>query len=538
MKKYIFATLALAAAAMAPAQTVTTLQVEENDGTVTSFPVSNVEGVIFQPMPEYHDAYYKLRASYQEADGLGGYFIEFGTDEPDANGDPSKIGGMQVALALTAEKTPNLLTPVLPGGYYRRGNGTQPLTFNVSKSAVYTRIEAGADGVAPAVVIDGTVDVRHEGLVYDIRMELITMSGPVDFRYVGPLEFDQGIGESTEFTEDVDVTYDGGQGRFYSNWFYPFASDIRMQFYKGEFEENVFKSGYWLTLDLNMPKVADPMNPTQRVADGTYQVQWNETVINSQYLPFTFNRGAETDFMGTIYITGSNLVYTSPEGQRKEALLVGGNLVVSNNGSQFDFDLVASNGIHVRGSYTGSPLIQNLCDNDGADVPQRPFSTLEENHVLNWNPETMAFTFYDETDQILPDLKNVLFYVATPDFDKGDYLNFMVFSETEALQDGTYEVSDEFAPFKLVPGTIGHARTPVYSWYGDLDSTDEEGYQSVLAAISEGTVVISTETDGKRLIKFNLKDDRGNAITGEFSADAIYNLNDMMDAAPKRLRKK
>ena len=526
MKKMIIAALAMAAAGMASAQTITNLVVEENDGTINSYPISEIQGVLFQDMPDYTAANYLLRATYSEAAGLGNYQIEFGTGEADASGDPLNVGDMQIALNLSADKTADITSPVLPTGYYRAGNGTAPMSFNVARCAVYQRIEEGENGVAPNMILSGTVDVRCDGDIYDIRMEVVTLGGEINMRYIGKLPFAQGVGESMNFEEDQEVTFAGAQGRFYGNWFYPFADDCRMEFYKGTIENNTWKHGYWLTLDLNMPKVADPMAADQKVADGTYVVEWNPDVKSSQYLPYTFVLGRNIDFMGTMYLSGSNLIYTTETGQRYEALLVGGTMTVSNNGTHFEFDFEAHNGIHVRGSFDGTPAMQNFCDNDAEGNPKPPYSTLTEDHTLTWQPTTLAYSYYDETNQIRNDLKNVDLYLSVPSTDKGDYLQFTVFSATQALQDGTYTVAGTLEENTIIPGFIGAARTPVYSWYGDLSSSDDEGYQTTLAPIAEGTVTISTLENGERKLAFDLKDDRGHAITGEYTAAELYDLTD------------
>ena len=177
--------------------------------------------------------------------------IELGTSEPDENGDPLEIGDMQVALLLKGPESPDLLEPKLPAGYYRVGNSTVDFTFDINRSVVWVRAESGSEGMAPQVIIDGTVDVREEpNGNYDIRMELVTMGGNIDLRYRGQLPFPPGVSEFETFTDPVDLTFTHAQGRFYGNWYYPFAADLSAQFIVGTITGGTLTEGYILDLTL------------------------------------------------------------------------------------------------------------------------------------------------------------------------------------------------------------------------------------------------------------------------------------------------
>ena len=66
----------------------------------------------------------------------------------------------------------------------------------------------------------------------------------------------------------------------------------------------------------------------------------------------------------------------------------------------------------------------------------------------------------------------------------------------------------------------------LYSWYGDLDTTDEEGAQSVLAPIYTGTLTITT-VGTERKFTFNFTDDKGNKLTGEWQGVYYDITNDL-----------
>ena len=169
---------------------------------------------------------------------------------------------------------------------------------------MWERTGSGSDDIAMGAIIGGSVDVSRNGSEYLIKMEVATTAGTAaNLVYEGPINFTVGASEFESFTEPVDLKLDGLQGRFYANWFFPFADDITVQGYTGEFYNNTGAqiSGYWLTLPLNMPKIAYPKNATPRIADGVYKMESRTNPKGNTYLPMTWNKGGVIDFMGTMY---------------------------------------------------------------------------------------------------------------------------------------------------------------------------------------------------------------------------------------------
>ena len=72
----------------------------------------------------------------------------------------------------------------------------------------------------------------------------------------------------------------------------------------------------------------------------------------------------------------------------------------------------------------------------------------------------------------------------------------------------------------------------VRTLYGDLGLVDDEGYNTKLGPIASGTVEVSTVAGGQRKFVFNLKDDKGNDITGEYTGTLI-DANEMESVAKK-----
>ena len=531
MKKTIISAIALAAVSVAGAQTVKNLVVTDLDGKTTQFQADQIEAVVFQETPEYTALTHLLRTGYEEnGENSGLYVIELGTSEPDENGDPLEIGDMQVALLLKGPESPDLLEPKLPAGYYRVGNSTVDFTFDINRSVVWVRAESGSEGMAPQVIIDGTVDVREEpNGNYDIRMELVTMGGNIDLRYRGQLPFPPGVSEFETFTDPVDLTFTHAQGRFYGNWYYPFAADLSAQFIVGTITGGTLTEGYILDLTLYEPKPEDCMAPGQRIADGTYGVETREDIAYT-YLPYTYNPGKYLDFMGQVYMSGSHLTYLSPTGHRKYGFITGGTMTVSGNGTVFDFDFTTAEGVSVKGKYNGTPTIGNYCDNDEKE-PKRPYSTLDGGVELNWDPETVAVS-YNGGHSIIDTANEFMIMFTTPTQDKGDYILLDLFSEGEILADGTYTVDSTLAVNHGIPGTIDFGGNMMFSWYGDLGLVDDEGYNTKLGPIASGTVEVSTVAGGQRKFVFNLKDDKGNDITGEYTGTLI-DANEMESVAKK-----
>ncbi|MBD5348828.1 MAG: hypothetical protein HDR84_06240 [Bacteroides sp.] len=532
MKKILLTALALGTLVSASAQTARELVITDKEGKTVTFPAEEVDGIIFQAQPEYMKLKQAFDCSYEETNSLGLYSFSLATNA-DPYGNPATSEDLVVHLVMAAPWSDDVNNPVLPAGYYKIGRSDAQWTFDVAKSYVSVL----ADGTpSPSMIVNGTVDVRDEGDGnYDIRLELIMFTGAaIDLQYKGKLDFPKGFGSYQPFTETVDIVYDGGQGRFWGNWFYPFAADLAMTFYKGTIEEGYLKDGYMLDISFYEPKPEDEMDPNQKVADGTYTVETREA-INYTYLPFKFEAGERTEFMGTEYLTKTRLVYYGPDGSRKLGLIKGGTFTVSENGTKFVFDFVTEEGVSIKGSYTGTPLLQNYCDND-QKAPSRPYSTLTENVTLDWVNGTYALS-YNEGHSILDNANTMMLMITHPSMETGDYISIDLFTESETLPDGTFTVGDGLEVNHIIPGEIDYGGGLLFSWYGDLDEVDADGYNTKLGPISSGTVTISTLADGNRKVVFNVKDDNNHSITGEFSGPVI-NVNDFESMPVKVARNK
>lgn len=531
MKKYIasLATAMLAISPMAAQEMVEMMSVVGTDGTKTSIARNNIKEVRFEEMPTYQDCNIMLGALYSTNNGKANYYFEITNNTPDENGDPAELGDVQLAVMLTAEPSTEAIDAVIPAGYYRAGSGSVIGTFDINGSAIWAR-EAE---VEMEQIIGGSVDVRVEGNNYDIRCEFTTLSGsrPFYLRYRGPIKFSLGASEYTEFEENQNVTFTNGQGRFYGNWWYPFADDLSLQFYSGSFEGSTQIEGYWLNVSLYAPKSDNPMNPNIKVADGVYKVESREQVPYYTNLPNTFIAGKDVDLMGQILQTDTYLSYIDRSGQRKFGYVKGGTITVSQNGSKFDFDLVLENGKTLKGSCSNMTLV-NKCDVDKAGI-QRPFSSITADVTLEF-PANARCDAYKMGDYIIGGLNNYIVMLGDPSESKPtkDFIMLELISSGSEIADGTYQINNSLTDKSAISGYLlppnGDAE---FCWYGDYDSADAEGYLEVMGPLNGGTVTITSAADGQRTLTIDAVDDNNHKVKGSWTGK--FNMHDVTSVAKK-----
>lgn len=521
MKKYILAAATLFAAISASAQAYQVV-ITETDGTQKAFSTTDVSSIKFTETPQYIEANYLISAYYNLTGTLGGYSFTIATGAPDKGGDPANVGDIQVQLNLIGTMSEDASNAIIPEGYYRNGVNEEAFTVYAYSSGMWIRTEEGEDGVAPIFFTDTAVDVVYEGdYTYEIRITATSLAGSeVNVRYHGKLEFTPGATTAVDFSQNQNVTFEGGQGRYFGNWFVAFADDITLQFYTGEFDEaGAQKEGYWLYIDAYMPKdESRDASWSPVVTDGVYAVEKRQSVTGQSYQPYTFMKGYELDLWGQKYNAGSYLLYTARNGALQRAYLVDGTMTVSNNGKTFEFDFVAENGIKVQGAYEGKPVILNVCDNSlRQDAPD----TLEDDVVLDFVDNTVVLD-YNIGQTLAYDINDHILMITDPAQQSGDYLMIELMHKDAQLPDGTYAVSDKMEDFSALKGRVNYAGELIYSWYGNLDSTDEEGYQTILAPIYGGTMTITTLDSGDRKYDFDFTTKLGHKLTGSITREENY----------------
>lgn len=501
--------------------------VETTDGHKTVIPVDAIDNMSMTSQPDYIEADHLVYALYTiqlSNPNRATYRVDFANAPAAQNGLPASKGDMVVSMEFTAPISADSNNAILPAGNYSAGNNTADFTFNCAGSDVAIRVDDGdaQDAISYEVIIGGYVDVNFVDGEYDIRAELTTISGlSLNVSFCGPIRFINNPANSDTFTDDINVTFENAQGRFYANWYYPFSDDMMFQLYTGTIENDKQTEGYWLQLETNLPKASDPTAVTSpRMADGVYTVDTREDPGSFYYCyqPYTFLSGKVIDVLGQTIDTGSLITHLDKDGTRRLAHINGGTFTVSDNGTRFDFDLTTTEGVKVTGSYSGTPNIQNLCDNFDKQ-PARPFSTLETDYHMNFADNAIAMAYDAGDNFLIQGKKSMALIVSDPEQIKGDYITFDLISDENGLVDGTYTVNDTFEPFGVFKGRVNYGGTPIFSWFGNLEDLDSEGYNNIMAPVNGGTFTVATNAQGVSTITFNLTDDKGHAITGSWSGE-------------------
>lgn len=513
---------AIASAATMLAQSYQVV-VTTNDGERKVFATDDVSDIKFNNAPTYMEANHMIEATYSPNSENGTYSLIIGTDEPDGDGMPAAMGDMQIGLIMHAPLSQEAQNAVLPEGYYRVENTNASFSVSPIRSLVWVRYSAEENGVTTGYIIDGTVDVRHEGENYDLRAEIDLVDGShLDISYYGKIKFTVTASGSVDFESDQDVTFTEGQGRIWANWFAPFCDDGSLQFFTGKFNDaGVQTEGYFLNVPFFMPKDdTHTADWTPVVPDGVYSIDPRIIITGQTYLPNTVQLGNMVDVFGSSVAGGTNLTYLSPDGCLSIGLAKEGTMTVSGNGTKFEFDFTIANGKKITGVYNGRPNMVNFVDNSNAPVTP---DNLTADYELTKFPDNGVVIDYNLGDYIVPGMNSHTLMFTDPQQKKGDYLSLELFSDSEGeLKDGVYLINNSFEDLSGLKGFVNFQGGMSFSWYGDLDSTDDEGYQSVLAPISGGQVTVTTLEGGKRKFDFDMRDLNGFKITGTITREVHY----------------
>lgn len=513
---FAFSALALSASAQNYKVVVTT-----TDGEKHEYATSGVENIRFQEKPVYVDANVLIGAEYGINKDFGLYAFTIATGQPDSDGNPAEIMDIQLSLELVGDLSEDFMNAEIPLGYYRAGTGNQKWQFDIQKSGMWIRLDEGDEGILLCPIINGSVDVRRQDKYYDIRIELSLLDGGnVALSYHGEIDFRPGASASEDFSEDQNITFTGAQERYYANWFYPLADDATLELYSGSFTDTGIQTeGYWLNLPIYMPKAADAKHPEQFVADGVYTIEKRDKIYEYTNLPYTFEKGSNLDFWGVLYPIGTYVTYLEKNGHMLRSFINDGTVTVSNNGTKVELDLVTEKGVRIKGVYEGEIIIDDRNDSEKADPIE---GTIEDDIVFDFNPKDieMVGMSYPLGDYIKSGIYQFTVMITDYYQKHGDFLMLELSSDQEILPDGTYIINNEIAPFCGLKGFWDYGKNPLFSWYGNLDDLDEYGYQNTVAPIMGGTVTITTTAEDTRKLVFDLVDEDGHKLTGEY--DGIF----------------
>lgn len=434
------------------------------------------------------------------------------------------VGDMQVFIDFYNEADSDPINPVLPSGTYEPNSDYSAFSYSPSDSYVDIVVEGGELVSSP---IMGTVTVERTGPTYTITVVgTLMLLDDMEFsaRYTGTLQFVQGGTSAYEFFEtDFEVAADDAQMRYWGGWFYPFADDVGVEMFSGEFDDNgSMTSGYYVHISrVMMPKYADYNAEYVPLADGVYEVAMLPEANYCQ--PYTIEYGRIEDLFGDKHFVGTYITYVDGDTKRV-AVITGGTMTVESSGDSYTItaDFVAENGVKVKVNYSGKLVVGNLNDNDETE-PERPYTTLTENHTYNFPVETKYAAFcigeYMKKGFDLWFITIMAYNNQYPD-GYGDMFTAEFVVEAGAPRDkmptGTFNVALEVKDRTMFPGIVDYAGNIFFTWYGDL-TPDAEGYSSQIAPIVSGTVTVEETEEGNYSFTFDLVDDDGNKITGQWT---------------------
>ena len=458
-------------------------------------------------------------------------------------------GDIQVFIDFYNQEDSDPLNAVLPNGVYEPNSDFSQFSYNPSSSYV----DIVADGELITSPILGTVTVERTAATYTVTVEgVLMLLDNMEFsaRYTGPIQFVQGGTSAYEFFEqDVTIAMDEAQMRYWGSWFFPFCDDLGIEMFEGTFDNSgTLQQGYYLHLSrVFMPKYADYNAPSVPLAAGHYDVVY-ESLSNTYCLPYLFDAGRIQEYFGDTYFTGTYLQYVENGVIKKVGLVTGGSFDVEFDGSNHNIamNFVTEQDVKITLTFSGQINSVNYNDND-ENMPQRPWSTLQEDHVYNIPSDAIGYAFcLGEYMKPGYDQWMLMIYAESAEYPDGygDMFTTEFLVETGAPRDslptGTYNVSLDIADHTMFSGVADYGGNILFTWYGDV-TPDSEGYSTHTAPITVGTVVVEDNGDGTYSFVFDLVDDAGNKITGEwagnvFSQDISESINELSaPAAAKSL---
>ena len=455
-------------------------------------------------------------------------------------------GDIQVFIDFYNVEDSDPLNAVLPNGVYEPNSDYSPFTYDPSSSYV----DIVVDGEVVTSPILGTVKVERTGATYTITVEgeLMLLDNLLfSARYTGSIQFVQGGTSAYEFfDEDVTIDMDEAQMRYWGSWFFPFCDDVGVEMFDGTFDNNgTLQNGYYLHLSrIFMPKYADYNAASVPLAEGHYDVVYD--ALSDMYcLPYFFDAGKIQEYFGDKYFTGTYLQYVENGQVKKVGLVTGGSFDVEYNGTEhtITMNFVTDNGHNLTLTYSGAINSVNYNDNDET-MPERPWTTLDGDHEYNFPAETQGYAFC-LGEYMNPGFDNwmLMIYASNAQYPDGygDMFTTEFLVETggsrTSFPTGTYNVSLDIADHTMFTGVVSYAGAILFTWYGDV-TPDFEGYSTETAPITEGTVTVEDAGNGNYHFVFDLVDDAGYKITGEWTGKVTADdISDQVSgsalAAPK-----
>ena len=455
-------------------------------------------------------------------------------------------GDIQVFIDFYNVEDSDPLNPVLPNGVYEPNSDFSAFSYDPTSSYV----DIVADGEVITSPILGTVTVARTAATYTVTVEgTLMLLDNMEFsaRYTGSIQFVQGGTSAYEFfEEDITIDMDEAQMRYWGSWFFPFCDEVGVEMFDGTFDNNgTLQKGYYLHLSrIFMPKYHDYNEANVPLAEGHYDVVY-EALSDMYCLPYFFDAGRIQEYFGDSYFTGTYLQYVENGQVKKIGLVTEGSFDVVHNGADHNISMnfVADNGVKITLTFSGKLNSVNYNDNDET-MPERPWTTLDGDHEYNFPAETQGYAFC-LGEYMKPGFDNwmLMIYASNAQYPDGygDMFTTEFLVETggsrTSFPTGTYNVSLDVANHTMFTGVVSYAGAILFTWYGDV-TPDFEGYSTETAPITEGTVTVEDAGNGNYHFVFDLVDDAGYKITGEWTGKVTADdISDQVSgsalAAPK-----
>ena len=289
-------------------------------------------------------------------------------------------------------------------------------------------------------------------------------------------------------------------GEYYGDYYSPGIGNYYLHLSDNGFQESGF---------------AQPNSTYYRI--DLYSDYYDGAEVESLQLPVgTYRLDMENKFAhGTFSVAWSKYLTSDGEGQFiVEKSFEAGELMVTEDGAVLK---VTIDGEEHTVSYKGKTLVADKRSATGEDVgggddiPEGTLSTLTEDREVVLDDHELVYAYYG--DYYATGLYNWTFALWPLDR-MGDHIQFDVMSDSAEDFLGTYTVGDESTAFSFFRGYIeddgsGTAGYMLGSWYYTDDG-------ATMAPFVDGTLTIEDGGSGKISVRFDVKDDRDNALYGRW----------------------
>lgn len=180
-------------------------------------------------------------------------------------------------------------------------------------------------------------------------------------------------------------------------------------------------------------------------------------------------------------------------------------------------------------SYTGDIYVYNAMDSGDNGGEDGSNSTLTDDHTCLLDNHTLYYIPYGDYYGI--GLDNYTLYLEPNDYD-GDCMMFELFTSGSDFA-GTYAIDESMGAYTIYPGYIEEYYGEYYmvgTWYytGDYEN---------MAAIIDGDIVITKNSNDTYTVSFETYDELNNCIDGTWTGTAIEYVDSYAASNAKRLSK-